>query len=151
MLCMRSLEPDTYKIAKRQIWTESGDSPHLCRQRDNSPMHHSLSPLAAWKPHQRTSAWKHQLKPKGRKMFIRNQSTSWNGIWLKYGQQLAELHWSIDRPVTTDEIVLLRVSKPKANILSSCYVVFVWYVSVMTFKAYTTAVMNKLTLFRFTR
>ena len=27
-------------------------------------------------------------------------SMSWNGIWLKYGQQPAALHWSIDRSVT---------------------------------------------------
>jgi len=61
-------------------------------------MHHSLSFLAAWKPHQCTSSWRHRLKPKRRNMFIRNQrgmSISWNDIWLKYGQQPAELHWSI--------------------------------------------------------
>jgi len=68
-----------------------------------SPMHHSLSPLAAWQPLWCTSAWRHRLKPKRRNMFIRNQrsrSMSWNGIWLKYGQQPAELHWPIDRSVT---------------------------------------------------
>ena len=72
------------------------------RHHSNSPMHHSLSPLAAWKPHQCTSAWRHRLKQKYRNMFIRNQrgmSMSWNGIWLKYGQQPAELHWSMDRSV----------------------------------------------------
>jgi len=45
----------------------------------------------------------HRLKPKCRNTFIRNQrgtSMSWNGIWLKYGQQPAELHWSVDRSVT---------------------------------------------------
>ena len=69
----------------------------------NSPMPHSLSPLAAWKPHQCTSAWRYRVKPKRRNMFIRNQrgmSMSWNGIWLKYGQQPAELHWSIHRSMT---------------------------------------------------
>jgi len=72
------------------------------RHHSNSPMHHSLSPLTAWKPHQCTSAWRHRLKQKYRNMFIRNQrgmSMSWNGIWLKYGQQPAELHWSMDRSV----------------------------------------------------
>jgi len=56
-----------------------------------------------WKPHQCTSTWKHKLKEKRRNMFIRNQrgmSMSWNSIWLKYGQQPAELYWSIDRSVT---------------------------------------------------
>jgi len=36
--------------------------------RHHSNMHHSLSPLAAWKPHQCTSAWRHQLKPTRRNM-----------------------------------------------------------------------------------
>jgi len=37
------------------------------------------------------------------RMFITSQqgvSMSWNGIWLKCGQQPAKLHWSIDRSVT---------------------------------------------------
>jgi len=72
------------------------------RHHSNSPVHHLLSPMAAWKPHQWTSAWRHQLKPKRRNMFVRNQrglSMSWNSIRLKYGQQPVELHWSIDRSV----------------------------------------------------
>ena len=76
------------------VWAARHDS--------NSPMHHSLSPLAAWKPHQCTSAWRHRLKPKCRNMFIKNQqgmTMTWNSIWLKYGQQPAELHW-FDRSVT---------------------------------------------------
>ena len=55
-----------------------------------------------WLYENRTSAWRHWLKPTRRNMFIRNQwgiSMSWHGIWLKYGQQPAELHWSIDRAV----------------------------------------------------
>jgi len=73
------------------------------RHHHHSPVHHSVSFLAAWKPHQCTSAWRHRLKPKCRNMFIRNQqcmSMSWNGIWLKYDQKPAELHWSVDRSVT---------------------------------------------------
>jgi len=65
--------------------------------RHHSNIHHSLSPLAAWKPHQCTRAWSHRLKPTRRNMFIRNQwgtSMSWSSIWLKRGQQPAELHWS---------------------------------------------------------
>jgi len=59
-----------------------------------------------WLHENHTSApepWRHRLKPTRRNMFIRNQqgmSMSWNGIWLKYGQQPAELHWSIDRSLT---------------------------------------------------
>jgi len=49
-----------------------------------------------------TNAWRHRLKPKRRNMFIRNQwgtSRSWSSMWLKYGQQPADLHWSSDWPV----------------------------------------------------
>jgi len=111
------------------------------RHHSSSPMHHSLSPLAAWKPHQCTSAWRHRLKQKRRNMFIRNQrgmSVSWNGIWLKYGQQPAELHWSIDRSVTR---LFYCVSQSQTKHFEH----LLWYVTVMTFKAYTTVVMNKLT------
>ena len=54
----------------------------------------------------------------------------------------------INREIS-DEIVLLRVSKPKANTLNICYDVFLRYVTVMTFKSYTIAVMNKLTYVSF--
>ena len=57
-------------------------------------MANSLSPLAAWKPYQCTSTWRHRLKLKHRNIFIRNRlgmSMSWSGIWLKYGHQPAEL------------------------------------------------------------
>ena len=57
--------------------------------RHHSNIHHSLSPLAAWKPYQCTSAWRHRLKPTCRNMFIRNQwatSMSWSSIWLIRGQ-----------------------------------------------------------------
>jgi len=95
------------------------------RHHSNSPIHYSLSPLAAWKPHQCTSAWRHWLKPKRKNMFIRNQrgmSMSWNGIWLKYGQQPAE--FMISR--ISDETVLVRVLKPTVNTLLWC--VSLWYV-----------------------
>ena len=81
-------------------------------------------------------------------MFIRNQwgmSISWNGIWLKYGQQPAELHWSIDRSVTR----LFYCMSQSKHFEHFLWCVFLWYVTVMTFKAYTTAVMNKLTYVSF--
>jgi len=70
--------------------------------RHHSNMQHSLLTLAAWKPHQCTSAWRHQLKPTRRNTFIRNQwgtSISWSSMWLKRGQQPAELHGSSNRSV----------------------------------------------------
>jgi len=70
--------------------------------RHQSNMQHSLLTLAAWKPHQCTSAWRHQLKPTRRNTFIRNQwgtSISWSSMWLKRGQQPAELHGSSNRSV----------------------------------------------------
>ena len=107
------------------------------RHHSNSPMHHLLSPLAAWKPHQCTRAWSHRLTLKRRNMFIRNQwgmSISWNGIWLKYGQQPAELHWSIDRSVTR---LFYCVSQSK-HFEHLLWCVSLWYVTVITFKAYIT-------------
>ena len=116
------------------------------RHHSNSPMHHLPSSLAAWKPHQCSSTWRHWLKPKHRKMFVRNQrgvSVSWNDIWLTYGQQPAELHWSIDRSVTKLFYCVSQSQSRHFEHLLWC--VSLWYVTVMTFKAYTTAVMNKLT------
>jgi len=102
LLCMRGvLESKSHHQLDRCIGSNS--TVWAARHHSNSPMHHSLSPLAAWQPLWCTSAWRHRLKPKRRNMFIRNQrsrSMSWNGIWLKYGQQPAELHWPIDRSVT---------------------------------------------------
>ena len=43
---------------------------------------------------------------------------TWNGIWLKHGQQPAESF--IDQAIITGKIVLMRVSKPKANTLNIC-------------------------------
>ena len=123
----------------------------LLEQQDSTlivHMHHLFSPLAAWKPHQCTSAWIHRLTPKRRNMFVRNQrgmSMSWNGIWLKYGQQPAELHWSIDRSVTR---LFYCVSQSK-HFEHLLWCVSLWYVTVITFKAYTTVVMNKLTYVSF--
>jgi len=87
-------------------------------------MHHSLSPLAAWKPHQCTmpgdTNWNRNAGTCLSETMQRGMSMSWNGIWLKYSKQPAEINWSID------EIVLLRVSKPKANTLNICYDVFLY-------------------------
>jgi len=94
-------------------------------------------------------------------MFNRNQwgtSISWNGIWLKYGQQPAELHWSCKRDINPFDygiwyqwrdcfIACLKANSKHFKHLLWC--VSLWYVTVMTFKAYTTAVMNKLTYVSF--
>jgi len=65
---------------------------------------------------------------------------SWNG------QQPAELHWSIERLIS-GEIILMRVSKLKSNILNICYDVFLR--NFMTYKAYVTAFMSKSTYVSF--
>jgi len=117
--------------------------------RHRSNMHHSLSSLAAWKP--QPLHWRHHLKPTPRNMFIRNQwgmSMSWNGIWLKCGQQPAELHWLCDWSVLRS---FYRVSQTKSKhseyLLCRVSAVPRFSVTVVTFKAYVTAILNKLTCF----
>ena len=111
LLCTRALESKSRqqldKCLAATVWAA----------RHHSNMHHSLSPLAAWKPHQCSSAWKHRLKPTRINMFIRKQwatSMSWSNIWLKPGQQPCRRASSINQ-VICGKIVLMRVSKPKAN------------------------------------
>jgi len=116
------------------------------RHHSNSPMHHLPSSLAAWKPHQCSSTWRHWLKPKHRKMFVRNQrgvSVSWNDIWLHMvSNQQSFIDQSIDQWRNCFIACLKAKSKHFEHLL---WCVSLWYVTVMTFKAYTTAVMNKLT------
>ena len=78
---------------------------------------------------------------KCRNVFIKNQrgmTVRWNGIWLKYSEQPAELHWSIDQWQDCFTACFKAKSKHFEHLL--CYV-SLQYVTVMTFKAYTTAVM----------
>jgi len=89
--------------------------------RQHSYMHHWLSLLAAWKPDQCTSAWRHRLKLTGRYIVIRNQwgvSMGWNAIWLKCGQQPPGLHWSSDWSTAR------CVSQTQKQTLNICYDVF---------------------------
>ena len=94
-LCTRALESKSRQQLDRcmaaTVWA--------ARHHSNSPMHDSLSPMAACSgPEPRVTDWNRKAGT-----FIRNQrgmSMSWNGIWLKYGQQPAELHWSVNRSVT---------------------------------------------------
>jgi len=120
------------------------------RHHSNSPMHHSLSPQAAWKPHQCTSAWRHRLKPKRRNMFMRNQrgmSMSWMASdWNMVINQQSFIDQSIDQWRECFVACLKAKSKHSEHLL---WCVSLWYVTVMTFKAYTTAVMNKLTYVSF--
>jgi len=78
--------------------------------------------LAAWKPRQCTSAWRHRLKlTQGvRDMFIRawGMSMSWSSISLKRGQQPAELHWSSDWSVARS---FSSVSQSQEQILNICF------------------------------
>jgi len=87
--------------------------------RHHSNMHHSFfSPLAAWKPHHCARAWRHRLNPIRRNIFIRNHAVR-DVNELK--QHLIET-WSatsraslIKRLISGIKIVLMQVSKPKAN------------------------------------
>jgi len=144
LLCTRSaLESKSHQQLDRRL----AATVWAARHHSNAPLTFTSSCMN-WKPHQCTSAWRHRLKLKRRNMFIRNRrgmSMSWNGIWLKYYQQPAVLHWSIDRSVTWS---FYCVSQSQKQILWTFAMTFsLWYVTVMTFKAYTTAVMNKLTRF----
>jgi len=109
-------------------------------------MHHLLLPLAARKPHQCTSAWRHRLIPKRRNMFIRNQrSMSWAEFasdWNMVSNQQSFIDQSIDQWRDCFIACLKAKSKHFEHLL---WCVSLWYVTVMIFKAYTTAVMNKLT------
>ena len=99
----------------------------VARHHSNSPMYHSLSPLATQKPHQCTSTWRHRLKPKCRNTFIRNQhsmSMGWNGIWLKCSQQPADSF--IDRSIDEWRDCFIACLKAKANTLNICYDVFLY-------------------------
>jgi len=53
----------------------------------------------------------------------------------------------IDQTIFSGEIILMRVSKLKSNILNICYDVFLR--NFMTVKDYVTDVMSKLTYFSF--
>jgi len=152
LMCTRSaLESKSHQQRDRcmavTVWA--------ARHHSNSPVYHLLLPLAAWKPHQYTSTWRNRLKPKRRNMFVRNQrgtSIIWNGIWLKYGQQPAELHWSVNRSVT--RLFYCVFQSQKQTLWTFAMMCFSMIYNCMTFKAYTTAVMNKLTIwltFCFTR
>ena len=102
----------------------------------NSPMHHSRSPLAAWKPHKCTSPWRHRLKPKHvyqkpARLYPWAENASDEN-----GKQPVELHWSIDRSVTGLFYCVFQSQKQTLwTFATMCF-----YVTVMTFKAYTTAV-----------
>ena len=69
--------------------------------------------------------------------------------WLKYGQQPAELHWSVDRSMTRLFYCVSQSQAKSKHFEHLLWCVSLRYVTVMTFKAYTTAVMNKLTYVSF--
>jgi len=60
-----------WKVSHQQLDRCMAATVWAARHHSNSPMHHLLSPLGAWKPHQCTTAWRHRLKPKHRNMFIK--------------------------------------------------------------------------------
>ena len=120
--------------------------------RHHNNMHHSLSPLAAWKPHQYTGAWRHRLKPAHRNMFIRtSEGRRWAEAAPDCNEVVSNQQSFIDKQLVNGKIVkivLTRVLKPKAN---TEHLLWCLSVTVMIFKAYVTAVMNKLTDVAFDR
>jgi len=116
------------------------------RHHSNSPMHHELSPLAARKPHQCTRAWSHRLILKRRNMFVRKATRYVHELkWHLIEIWSENRHSFIDQ--STDQwqdcfIACLKTKSKYSEHLLWC--VSLWYVTVMTFKAYITAVINKL-------
>jgi len=112
-----------WKVKSPAAWQMSGSNCLSSKTSQTAPF--TFIP-GCTKMHQCTSAWRHRLKPKRRNMFIRNQreTMSWNGIWLKYGQQPAELHWSIDKSVT--RLFYCVSQSQKTNTLNICYDVFLY-------------------------
>ena len=114
--------------------------------RHHSNMHHSLSPMAAWKPHQYSRACRETL----------TETEVQEHVYQKPVRDVDELKqhlietWSatsrasLIKRLISGQIVLMRVSKPKAN---TEHLLHCFSVTVMTFKAYITAArpMNKLT------
>ena len=146
LLCMRgALESRSHQQLDRwltaTVWA--------ARHHSNSPMHHSLSPLAARKPHQCTSAWRHQLKPKHRNCCLSETSAIclWaemasDSDWNMVSNHQSFIDQSIDQWRDCFTACLKAKSKHFEHVL---WCVSLWYVNVMIFKAYTTAAMNKLT------
>jgi len=103
---------------------------------------HSLSPLAAWKPHQ-CRRW---LKLTRKNVFIRNQwwtSMNWSSIWLKYGQQPAELHSPSSWSVAT--LTVSQSQKQTEHLLQY------FYLTVMTLKHTLLLLWTNWLTFHFTR
>ena len=105
-------------------------------------MHHSLLPrLHGKKPNQYSRIWRHRL------------TEVQEHVYQKPVIDVSELEqhliqvWSATKRLINSETVLMRVWKPKANTLNTCYDVF--SVNAMTFKSYITAVMNKLSYVSF--
>ena len=113
-------------------------------------MHHSLLPLAEWKPYQCTSAWRHHwnrnagtcLSETGEVCLWAEMASGWNMV----NNQQSFIDQSIDQWRDCLIACLKAKSKHFEHLL---WCVSLRYVTVMTFKAYTTAVMNKLTYVSF--
>jgi len=91
------------------------------------------------------TAWRHRLKLTCRNMFITNQwqwgmSMSWNGIWLNV---VSKQHSFTDQAINQWRDYVNACLKDKSKHFEHLLLCF--SVTVMTSKAYITAVMNKLT------
>ena len=116
------------------------------RHHSDSPMHHSLSPMAAWKPHQCTSAWNTDWN---RNAGTRLSETSEVCPWAKMASDwnmVSNQQSFIDQSIDQWRDCFIACLEHFEHLL---WCVSLWYVTVMTFKAYTTAAMNKLTYVSF--
>ena len=117
------------------------------RHHNNSPMHHSISPLSAWKPHRWTPApgdtnWNRNA---GTCLSETSEVCPWPEMafdWNMVSNQQSFIDQSIEQWRDCFIASLKAKSKHSEHLL---WCVSLWYVTVMTFKVYTTAVMNKLT------
>ena len=158
-------DPDCSICKKtRFVWCEVRNLAHAwCAGKQNSPAawqmsgsnrlsrlarHHSNILLICTN---HCHLWMHEnhastAEPKCRNMFIRNQ---W-GTSMTWSMQHLTKTWSatiasLIKRLINGEIVLMRVSKPKKHFEHLLWCVSLRCANVVTFKAYITAVMNKLT------
>ena len=117
--------------------------------RHHSNMHHSLSPLAAWKQYQCTSVWYDWNRNTGTCLSETSKLCPWAEMasdWNMVSNQQSFIDESIDQ--WRDCFIACLKAKSK-NCEHLLWFLSLWYVTVMTFKAYTTAVVNNLSYVSF--
>jgi len=122
------------------------------RHHSNSPMHHSLSPLAAWKPHSAPAPghtdWKWNA---GTCLSETSEVWPWAKMtsdWNMVSNQQSFIAHSIDQWQDCFIACLETKNKHSEHLL---WCVSLWYVTVMTFKAILLLLWTNWLTFRFTR